>query len=84
MPKHWRGCVFTFTPDKRGIRLTLPDQTPAKIAIYNKKGTKLMKAVRYVAPMVLDLSDLKSGTYQMVINYGDATAVKNIGFLRMI
>ena len=71
---------FTFTPDKRGIRLTLPDQTPAKIAIYNKKGTKLMKAVRYVAPMVLDLSDLKSGTYQMVINYGDATAVRILDF----
>ena len=39
-----------------------------------------MKAVRYVAPMVLDLSDLKSGTYQMVINYGDATAVRTLDF----
>ena len=48
--------------------------------MYNKKGTKLMKAVRYVAPMVLDLSDLKSGTYQMVINYGDATAVRILDF----
>lgn len=71
---------FTFTPDKRGIRLTLPDQTPAKIAIYNKKGTKLMKAVRYVAPMVLDLSDLKSGTYKMVINYGGVTVVRTLDF----
>lgn len=78
--KALEGMRFTFTPDKRGIRLTLPDQTPAKIAIYNKKGTKLMKAVRYVAPMVLDLSDLKSGTYQMVINYGDATAVRILDF----
>lgn len=78
--KALEGMRFTFTPDKRGIRLTLPDQTPAKIAIYNKKGTKLMKAVRYVAPMVLDLSDLKSGTYQMVINYGDATAVRTLDF----
>ena len=78
--KALEGMLFTFTPDKRGIRLTLPDQTPAKIAIYNKKGTKLMKAVRYVAPMVLDLSDLKSGTYQMVINYGDATAVRILDF----
>ncbi len=67
---------ITYTPNKEGIRLTLPDQTPAKVAIYDKKGKKLIKAVRYVSPMMIDLTDMRLGIYQMVISYGSATTVR--------
>lgn len=68
----------TFTPNRRGIRLTLPDQTPAKVAIYDKRGKKLVKAVRYVSPMAIDLTGIESGTYQMVVSYGKASTVQTL------
>lgn len=54
------------------IRLTLPDSSPAKVVIYDRKGRKMLKAVNYVAPMKIDLSDLKHGKYRMVVLYGPA------------
>ncbi|MEG1586073.1 MAG: NPCBM/NEW2 domain-containing protein [Bacteroidales bacterium] len=68
---------ITFTPNREGIRLTLPDPTPAKILIYDRKMRKLQKAIRYVSPMMIDISDLKAGTYQMIVSYGNATAQKS-------
>ena len=59
-----------------GIRLTLPDNTPAKLAIYDASGEKLVKAVRYVSPMMIDIRDLKAGNYQMIVSYGNAIGVK--------
>lgn len=68
---------ITFTPNREGVRLTLPDPTPAKVAIYDRKMKKLLKAVRYTSPMMIDISDLKPGSYQMVVSYGNATDVKS-------
>lgn len=68
----------TFTPNRKGIRLTLPDQSPARVAIYDRKGRHLVKAVNYVSPMMIDISDVKHGTYQMVVGYGPATIVKTV------
>lgn len=66
----------TYVPGFAGIRLTLPDNTPAKVAIYDASGEKLLKAVRYVSPMMIDIRDLKAGNYQMIVSYGNAIGVK--------
>lgn len=66
----------TYVPGFAGIRLTLPDNTPAKLAIYDASGEKLVKAVRYVSPMMIDIRDLKAGNYQMIVSYGNAIGVK--------
>lgn len=63
----------TSTPVRGAIRLTLPDQTPAKVAIFDKKGKKLLKSVNYISPMKIDISDLKPGQYRMVVVYGPAS-----------
>lgn len=68
----------TRTPDGGAIRLTLPEQTPAKVAIFDRKGEKMLKAVRYVSPMKIDVSDLAHGTYRMVVVYGLASIEKEI------
>lgn len=59
--------------DTRALRLTLPDRTPARVAIFDKKGKKLLKAINYVAPQKIDVSDLKHATYRMVVIYGPAS-----------
>jgi hypothetical protein len=67
-----RNARVTYTPDNKGIRLTLPNDTPAKVAIYNATGSRMVKAVRYTAPFLIDVSDLDAGTYQLYISYGNA------------
>ncbi len=62
----------TFAQDHSSIRLTLPDQTPARVIFYDKKGKKVQKAVNYVSPMRIDISDMKPGKYRMVVLYGPA------------
>lgn len=64
--------------DGNAIRLTLPEQTPARVAIFDMKGEKMLKAVQYVSPMKIDVSDLKHGKYRMVVLYGPASIEKEI------
>lgn len=64
---------FVFVNGHKAIRLTLPDPTPARVVFFDKDGKKVLKAVKYIAPNVIDLSDFKSGTYNMVVAYGPAT-----------
>lgn len=71
---------ITFTPNRKGLRFTLPDQTPARVALFSEDGTELIKAVRYVAPMVMDIADVAPGTYRLVINYGPASTLRTISF----
>jgi hypothetical protein len=66
----------TYTPNREGIRLTLPDASLAKVAIYDESGRKLVKAVNYHAPQMIDISDLKPGNYNMYISYGNAVGAK--------
>lgn len=66
----------TYTPNRKGIRLTLPDQTPAKVAVYGLNDMHLVKAVRYVSPMLIDISDIPSGTYRLVVSYGPALTTR--------
>lgn len=63
---------FVFVGEHKAIRLTLPDQTPARVAFFDNSGKKVIKAVRYIAPYVIDLSDMKPGKYNMVVSYGNA------------
>lgn len=67
----------TYVPGFVGIRLTLPDNTPAKVAIYDARREKLVKAVNYVSPMMIDIRDLKAGNYQMIVSYGNAIGMKS-------
>lgn len=62
----------TSTPVRGKIRLMLPDQSYCRVGIYDKKGEKLLKAVNYVAPMQIDISDLKPGQYLLTVAYGPA------------
>lgn len=73
-----KAMRVTYTPRHTGIRLTLPDQTPARVGIFDEKGEKLLKAVNYVAPMMIDLSDLSKGKYVVAVVYGPASAVREI------
>lgn len=66
----------TFNPNRSGIRLTLPDDTPAKVIIFNKRG-KAVKAVKYVSPYLIDIRDLKKGHYDMIVEYGNARSFKS-------
>lgn len=65
----------TFSPNRSGIRLTLPTQDQAKVVIFDSKE-HVVKAVKYVAPYLIDVTDLKPGKYQLYIQYGNATATK--------
>lgn len=65
---------FTYAGNgHQALRLTLPDQTPAKVVFFDKDGKNVVKAVRYVSPMAINISDLKKGTYKVVVSYGNAT-----------
>lgn len=66
---------ITFIPDRSGIRLTLPTQDPAKVVIFDRKD-RIVKAVSYTAPYVIDIRTLKPGEYRAYIQYGNASAVK--------
>lgn len=63
---------ITRTPVRGKIRLMLPEQSPCRVGIYDKKGKKLLKAINYVAPMQIDISDLKPGQYLLTVAYGPA------------
>lgn len=65
----------TFNPNDSGIRLTLPTQEQAKVVIFDSKE-RVVKAVKYVAPYLIDVTDMKPGNYQLYIQYGNATATK--------
>ena len=64
------------TSDGKGIRITLPNADPAKVIILDKKGKKNLKSILYVAPAVIDISKLRNGTYQLIIQSHNETVVK--------
>lgn len=68
---------ITFNPNKSGIRISLPENSPAKVMIFDKKG-RLAKAVKYISPFVIDISDMKKGHYDVLIQYGNARSYKNL------
>lgn len=67
----------TFNPNHSGIRLTLPTEEPAKVVFFDKKG-RIVKAVKYVSPYLIDLRDLKKGQYELYIEYGNASQTKTL------
>lgn len=67
----------TFNPNRSGIRLTLPESTPAKVLIFNKRG-KLVKAVKYVSPHLIDIKELKKGKYTLLVEYGNSQEFKEL------
>lgn len=69
---------YVFVNGHKAIRLTLPDQTPARVVFFDKEGKKVVKAVKYISPNVIDLRDLKPGQYNMMIQYGPATRAMTI------
>lgn len=64
------------TSDGKGIRITLPNADPAKVIILDKKGRKNLKSILYVAPAVIDISELRNGAYQLIIQSHNETVVK--------
>lgn len=67
----------TFNPNHSGIRLTLPTEEPAKVVFFDKKG-RIVKAVKYVSPYLIDLRDLNKGQYELYIEYGNASQTKTL------
>lgn len=65
----------TFNPNNSGIRLTLPTQEQAKVVIFDSKE-RMVKAVKYVSPYLIDITGLEPGSYQLYIQYGNATATR--------
>lgn len=68
----------TFSEGKKGMRITLPDATPARVAIFDEGGKKMVKAVKYVSPQVIDISSLKKGIYNVAVEYGNSTRIFTI------
>lgn len=68
---------ITFNPNRSGIRITLPTSETAKVLIFDKKE-RLVKAVRYESPFLIDIQDLKKGEYQVLIQYGNAQEYKKL------
>lgn len=66
----------TVSPEGSALRLTLPNQDEARVVIMDRKGRKLLKAVKYTSPNAIDISDLRPGQYRMAIRYGNATATR--------
>lgn len=66
----------TVSPEGSALRLTLPNQDEARVVIMDRKGSKLLKAVKYTSPNAIDISDLRPGQYRMAIRYGNATATR--------
>ena len=64
------------TLDRKGIRITLPNDDTAKVLITNKKGNKILKKINYIAPAVIDISELHRKTYQIIIEIHDVVVVK--------
>ena len=64
------------TIDGKGIRITLPNADSAKVIILDKKGKKNLKSILYVAPAVIDISELRNGAYQLIIQSHNETVVK--------
>jgi hypothetical protein len=67
---------ITHTLDNKGIRITLPNSDPAKVIITNEKGTKVLRTISYVAPAVIDISKLRKGNYQLIIEIHGIVKVK--------
>ncbi len=67
--KHAR---VTYTPNREGIRLTLPTQEVAKVAIFKADDFSFVKAVNYISPNLIDITDLTPGSYELVVKYGGA------------
>lgn len=67
----------TFNPNHSGIRLTLPTEEPAKVIFFDRKG-RIVKAVKYVSPYLIDLRDLKKGQYELYIEFGNANVTKTL------
>ena len=64
------------TSDGKGIRITLPNADPAKVIILDKNGKKNLKTILYVAPAIIDISNLRNGDYQLIIQSHNETVVK--------
>lgn len=64
------------TLDGNGIRITLPNSDPAKLIILDKKGKKTLKKISYVAPAIIDISDLKKGSYQLILESHNVVVIK--------
>lgn len=62
----------TLTPDGKRMRLTLPTQEAARVALFDSTD-RLVKAVNYIAPNAIDISELKPGSYTLMVRYGNAT-----------
>lgn len=66
------------TLDRKGVRITLPNSDPAKVIILDKKGKKKLKTLSYIAPAVIDVSDLRRGNYQIIIELHKEVVVKQL------
>lgn len=65
------------TLDRKGIRITLPTSDPAKVIILDKKGKKKLKTLSYIAPSIIDVSDLRKGNYQLILESHQVVVVKS-------
>ena len=67
----------TFNPNRSGIRLTLPTSEKARVVFFDKKG-KVIKAIKYESPQLIDVKDMPQGKYQLYIEYGNAYCIKEL------
>ena len=79
---HWKDELeqarILPTLDRKGIRITLPNSDPVKVIILDNKGKKKLKSLSYIAPAVIDVSDLRRGNYQIIIELHKEVVVKQL------
>lgn len=59
------------------ITLPVPDQA-AEVYILNKKGTKVLHTYKYYAPGVVELPEMRKGTYPVAVKFGNEVSIKSL------
>lgn len=65
------------TLNGKGVRISLPNADTAKVIILDRTAKRKLKSILYVAPAVIDISDLKNGDYKMIIHSHNVSVVKS-------
>lgn len=64
------------TLNGKGIRITLPNSDTAKVLILDDQGNKKLKPILYVAPAMINVSKLKKGSYQLILEMHNVVVLK--------
>lgn len=72
------NAAVYFTSDKQAVRIALPTGETAKVLVMDRRMKKVIDAYEYSSPAAIPVHHLKKGKYQLYIEYGPASTVKEL------